>query len=67
MYVALARISKYMKPETILRKAEKMYGLEPQEALEMAYEHMLSEARNGLRTVRKPFAVAPPESAKEGE
>lgn len=55
MYLALARITKYMKPETILRKAEKMYGCEPQEALEMAYENVLGEARAGLRAVRKQF------------
>ncbi len=55
MYFALARISKFMSVETVLKNAEKLYGLEPHEALEMAYENVLAEARVGLRAVRKKF------------
>ena len=54
MYVALRRIAAYMTPRQLERKALNMYGLEPQEALEMAYENILGEAKSALREVRKP-------------
>ena len=55
MYTALRRIESYMPPEKLRRQAEKKYGLEPDEAVEMAYENVISEARIGLRGAKKPF------------
>jgi hypothetical protein len=56
MYAALYRISKYMRPDQLRRKGEKLYGLSGEEAVEMAYENILQEAKDGMRAVRKPFA-----------
>jgi hypothetical protein len=54
MYTALKRITKYMTPAQLRRTSRKQYGLDPDEALEMAYENVLTEARDGLRRVGKP-------------
>ena len=55
MYVALRRISKYEPTERLRRHSEKCYGLNADEAIEMAYENVIQEAKNGLRSVKKPF------------
>jgi hypothetical protein len=57
MYVALSRITKYASVAYLRRRAEKLYGVSPSEAIEMAYYNVLSEAKVGLRSVRKPFSA----------
>ena len=54
MYGALQRIKAYQTPDRLRRRAEKDWGVDGVEAIEMAYENVLHEAWNGLRGVRKP-------------
>lgn len=54
LYAALKRISQYDNPMKLARRAEKDYGLEPEEAIEMAYENVLNEAKSALKGVRRP-------------
>lgn len=50
---ALRRIAAYQPPETIRRRSRKDWGLDdPAEALEMAYENVLAEAKAAIRGVR---------------
>lgn len=56
LYDALKRITAYMPPSKLRKKAEKLYGLEGDEAIEMAYENVLDEARIAIRGVRRPEA-----------
>lgn len=62
LFSALKRISQYQSPERINRSAWKDWGCAPQEALEMAYENVLEEARRATRGVRiaKPKASESP-------
>ncbi len=52
MYAALKRITSYQTPQQLRRNADKEYGLDYEEALEMAYENVLAEAKAGLRGIR---------------
>lgn len=54
LYNALVRISKYDSPKKLRRDAEREYGLTPDEALELAYENVIQEAKSALKGVRKP-------------
>lgn len=57
LYDALKRIAQYDSPERIRRKADSpqgYLGLEADEALEMAYENVLSEARAAIRNMPRP-------------
>lgn len=65
LYDALKRITAYMPPEKLRRQAERQYGLEPDEAIEMAYENVLQEAKNAIKGMRRPVA-APPSPASGG-
>ncbi len=56
MYDALKRISKYMSPDKMRRQSQKLYGLEPDEAIEMAYENVVQEAKDAIKGVRRPKA-----------
>lgn len=59
MYDALRRIaSGYQTPDQLRRESEKRYGLDFEEALEMAYENIQSEAQIALRGLRRPKTVA---------
>jgi hypothetical protein len=61
-YVALKRITAYMTPAQLRRESERQYGLDHAEALEMAYENVIDEAKEALRGYRrKKKAVEPPE------
>ena len=51
-YVALKRITAYMTPAQLRRAADKQYGLDHAEALEMAYENVIGEAKLALRGYR---------------
>jgi hypothetical protein len=56
MFKALQRIKAYQTPERLKKFALREWGLDdPQEAIEMAYENVLQEARGGGG--RKPIAV----------
>lgn len=53
MYLTLRRISKvYQTPDRLRRNSEKQYGLEYEEALEMAYENIQNDASFAVKGVR---------------
>lgn len=55
MFSALKRIKSYQSPAQIKKKSWSDWGCQDgNEALEMAYENVLQEARDGLKGVRKP-------------
>ena len=53
-YNALKRIASYQAPEKLRRSADRQYGLGGDEAIEMAYENVLSEAKFAIRGKRAP-------------
>jgi hypothetical protein len=57
--LALERIRAYMTPAQLRRSSWRSYGLKYDEALEMAYENVLGEARAALRGVRRSRPKAP--------
>ena len=58
MYAALQRIKAYQSPERLKKHSARDWGLDDgNEAIEYAYENVLSEAKAGLRGVRKPAAL----------
>jgi hypothetical protein len=52
LYEALKRITRYETPERLRKYGERAYGVSGEEAVEMAYENVLSEAARGIRGVR---------------
>lgn len=56
LYDALKRITMYEPPGRLRRQAEKEYGLPAGEVIEMAYENVLSEAKDAIRGMRRPGA-----------
>ncbi len=50
MRVALKRIASYAPPEKLRRTAMRDYGLEPGDAVDMAYENVIAEAKAALKT-----------------
>lgn len=56
LYDALKRITCYKSPEWLRKNAENEYGLEFREAIEMAYENVISEARAAIKGMRRPKA-----------
>lgn len=65
-YDALKRIASYQSPTQMRRGAEKQYGLDYEEALEMAYENVLEEAKAAVRGKRRPVGVQKPSGKKAG-
>ena len=53
-YDVLKRIASYLPPSQLRRTAGQQYGLDYEEALEMAYENVLIEAKSALRGKRRP-------------
>lgn len=53
-YDALKRISRFHTVDQLRRSAEKQYGLLPEEALEMAYENVIFEAKQAISGKRRP-------------
>lgn len=51
---ALCRITAYMSADRLRRDTERVYGLGYEEALEMAYENVIGEARSALHGYRRP-------------
>lgn len=55
MFRALARIKSYQSPARLKKHSWTDWGLpDGREALEMAYENVLQEAKQGLKGVRRP-------------
>jgi hypothetical protein len=54
LFDTLKRIAHYEPPEHLRRSSEKSYGLDYEEALEMAYENVLLEAKNAICGMRHP-------------
>lgn len=52
LYDALKRIASYDSPEKLARRSEKEYGLAPEDAIEMAYDSVLQDAKNAVKGVR---------------
>lgn len=48
----LRRIASYEPPDRLRKSAERDYGLDANEAIEMAYENVITEAKNAVRGVR---------------
>lgn len=55
-YSTLKRIAAYHSPQRLRRRSDREYGLAFEEAIEMAYENMQSEARAALKGYRRPTA-----------
>jgi hypothetical protein len=54
-YLTLKRIAKhYHKVEWFEKHAANTYGLSPHEALEMAYENIITDAANAIHGKRPP-------------
>lgn len=53
-FAALKRIVAYDSPARLRRESERSYGVEFEEALEMAYDNIQAEARNALLGYRRP-------------
>lgn len=51
---ALKRITKYAPPDNLRRHSEQVYGLPFEEALEYAYENVISEATAAVKGKRRP-------------
>lgn len=53
MYHALKVIhAEYQTAQQLIKNSEKDYGVDPQEALEMAYDNIKETARAGIKGVR---------------
>jgi hypothetical protein len=53
-FIVLKRIARYMDTEELHRRGEKLYGVSGPEAVEMAYENVLAEARGAIKGKRAP-------------
>lgn len=63
MYAALERIKAYQSVARLRTHCARDWGvIDPNEAIEYAYENVLQEAKNGLRGVRRP---SPPRTLRE--
>lgn len=54
MHHALKRIAAYDSSDRLRRSSQKDWGVDFEEAIEMAYENVQQEAKNGLRGIRIP-------------
>lgn len=52
LWVALKRITQYQSVESLRRYARRDYGIDGEEAVEYAYENVLSEAKSAIKGVR---------------
>ena len=55
---ALKRIAAYQSPSKLHRSADKQYGLSGSEAIEMAYENVIEEAKRAIKGKRAPSPYA---------
>lgn len=58
-YDALYRIAQYDSPERLKKRAERDYGLDGGEAIEMAYDNVISEAKSAIKGLRRPTEAKP--------
>lgn len=58
LFGALKRIARYETAERLLKHGEAAYGISGREALEMAYENMLEEAKRAVKGIRLPKPAA---------
>jgi len=58
MFIALQRIKAYQSPERLRRNSRGEWGCDANEAIEMAYENVLQEAKDGLKGIRRPVTPA---------
>ena len=65
LYDALKRIASYQPPESLHRTAGRVYGLDGNEAIEMAYENVISEAKSAIKGMRRPKGEPSPQT-REG-
>jgi hypothetical protein len=52
LHAALRRIASYATPDHMRRTSQRDWGLDPEEAIEMAYETVIGEAKRAIRGVR---------------
>jgi hypothetical protein len=65
MYNALKRIAKgYQTPDQLRRNCDKQYGLGFEESLEMAYENLQQEAKDGIKGIRVVTLTKPEKTHK---
>jgi hypothetical protein len=55
LFDALRRIAAYDSPSKLRKSAESEYGLSYTEALEMAYENIIQEAKSATKGMRRPL------------
>ena len=61
LYDALKLITQYDPPRQLRHAAERHYGLEYEEVLEMAYENIRDEAKAAIRGMKRPAADPAPQ------
>ena len=64
-HAALKRIAAYTPPDKLNRTADRDYGLPPEEAMEMAYDNVLIEARLALKAIGRLPRTARPTPTQE--
>lgn len=52
LLAALKSIASYKSPEWMRRRAEREYGLDADEAIEMSYENIIEEAKAAIKGVK---------------
>lgn len=52
LFDALKRITRYSDPDQLRKRAEKLYGLSFEEAIEYAYDNVREEAAQAVKGVR---------------
>lgn len=60
LLTTLRTIAAYAPPERLHRTSEREYGVSGAEAVEMAYENVLAEAKAATRGIRVAVAPRPP-------
>jgi hypothetical protein len=66
LYDALKRITAYHSPDELRRVSQRKYGLDGDDAIEMAYENVLEEARHAIKGMRRPLPSTTPSDAIPG-
>lgn len=54
LFDALKRITHYYTSEYLHKHSEEMYGLSGDEAVEMAYDNVLADAKQTIKGMRRP-------------
>lgn len=67
LYDALKRIGSYMLPEKLRKNSQRLYGLDGDEAIEMAYENVIQEAKIAIRGMKRPTEKMEPKMSTNPE